>query len=127
MSNHKYYFLFLCLCIVCTFIALGTVSDSQNLSVSDNVTLVNGSGMLQGIEYPVTGNESPDTVSSSLDFSGNYANAGQLSTEFSGASTEATGNSQIPAAEISFSDKSSVSGFIKQFVKSFRYESGIDL
>jgi hypothetical protein len=77
-----------------------------------------------------TGN--PGDVSASIDgagydISGLYADAGRLSTDFSGSSIEASGNNQSPSVVMSFSDRSSVSGFIKNFMKSFHYESGTDL
>ena len=77
-----------------------------------------------------TGN--PGDVSASIDgagydISGLYADAGRLSTDFSGSSIEASGKNQSPSVVMSFSDRSSVSGFIKNFMKSFHYESGTDL
>lgn len=77
-----------------------------------------------------TGN--PGDVSASIDgagydISGLYADAGRLSTDFSGSSIEASGNNQSPSVVMSFSDRSSVSGFIKNFMKSFHYESGTEL
>ena len=77
-----------------------------------------------------TGN--PGDVSASIDgagydISGLYADAGMLSTDFSGSSIEASGNNQSPSVVMSFSDRSSVSGFIKNFMKSFHYESGTEL
>lgn len=77
-----------------------------------------------------TGN--PGDVSASrdgagYDISGLYADAGRLSTDFSGSSIEASGNNQSPSVVMSFSDRSSVSGFIKNFMKSFHYESGTEL
>jgi hypothetical protein len=77
-----------------------------------------------------TGN--PGDVSASIDgagydISGLYADAGRLSTGFSGSSIEASGNNQSPSVVMSFSDRSSVSGFIKNFMKSFHYESGTEL
>ncbi|WP_214034493.1 hypothetical protein [Methanospirillum sp.] len=77
-----------------------------------------------------TGN--PGDVSASrdgagYDISGLYADAGRLSAGFSGSSIEASGKNQSPSVVMSFSDRSSVSGFIKNFMKSFHYESGTDL
>ena len=77
-----------------------------------------------------TGN--PGDVSASIDgagydISGLYADAGRLSTDLSGSSIEASGNNQSPSVVMSFSDRSSVSGFIKNFMKSFHYESGTEL
>ena len=77
-----------------------------------------------------TGN--PGDVSASIDgagydISGLYADAGRLSAGFSGSSIEASGKNQSPSVVMSFSDRSSVSGFIKNFMKSFHYESGTEL
>jgi len=111
------------------------LADENNNTNQTNTTPVNATPVN---ETPVnitsadgeTGN--PGDVSASIDgagydISGLYADAGRLSTGFSGSSIEASGNNQSPSVVMSFSDRSSVSGFIKNFMKSFHYESGTEL
>lgn len=56
---------------------------------------------------------------------GKYATVGRIGSSFSGSSISASGDNQSPSVEMSFSDKSSVSGYISNFMKSFNYISGI--
>jgi len=95
-------------------------TDIANLT-SDNITALNSTieypsdkeGILEGINYGLSGE--------------GYADVGGIRTGFSGSSLEAEGDNHSPSVAMSFSDKSAVSGFIKSFMKSFHYESSIDI
>lgn len=105
-------------------------STNQTNTTPVNATPVNETPVNITSADGETGN--PGDVSASIDgagydISGLYADAGRLSTDFSGSSIEASGNNQSPSVVMSFSDRSSVSGFIKNFMKSFHYESGTEL
>ncbi|HQB99019.1 MAG TPA: hypothetical protein PKX11_00525 [Methanospirillum sp.] len=105
-------------------------STNQTNTTPVNATPVNETPAIITSADGETGN--PGDVSASIDgagydISGLYADAGRLSTDFSGSSIEASGNNQSPSVVMSFSDRSSVSGFIKNFMKSFHYESGTEL
>lgn len=103
-----------------------SVADDEGLNLTENQTQ-NATQNLTDMEY-VDGDAS---LSMSLGVSPlgseSYATAGRISTGISGSSITGSGDGQIPASVVHFSDKSSVSGFIKNFMKSFQYESGVDL
>ena len=52
---------------------------------------------------------------------------GTVKTEFAGSIMEARGKSDSPSATNQWSDKTSVSGGIKNFQKTFGYESGVTI
>ena len=117
------------LIIFITIILLVSVpvcADDGNITNLTNLTSGNETPMAEGIEYPEEGLKAVDGLDYGISAQG-YADVGRISTGFSGSSLEARGNNQSPSVVMSFSDKSSVSGFIKNFMKSFHYESGTDL
>jgi hypothetical protein len=97
-----------------------TMADTQN--ESDNQT---EGTILNNMEYPQMNSSSIELPLLSQDMKGKSASGGRLGSQFSGSSIIASGSDQSPAVIITFSDKSSVSGNITNFVKSFNYESGI--
>lgn len=102
------------------------LADDGNVTNQTNLTSGNETPMVEGIEYPEDGLKAAEGLDYGISAQG-YADVGRISTGFSGSSLEARGNNQSPSVVMSFSDKSSVSGFIKNFMKSFHYESGTDL
>lgn len=125
MKNPTYIqlFLFFIIAILIVPPSLGDTPDlngSKNLS-SDNVTSLQGD-----IEYPLNGTLAAEGLDYKKD-GGLYADGGGISTSISGSSVDARGTGQNPSAEVTFSDKSAVSGLIKNFMKSFHWESGVDL
>ncbi|MDD3573981.1 hypothetical protein [Methanospirillum sp.] len=104
-----------------------TVNANENNTTNQtNSTPVNITTLTGDIEYQVEGTPGTKGDGSKVPVRG-YADAGQLTTGFSGYSIEAGSENQTPSVVMSFSDKSSVSGFIKSYLKSFHYESGTDL
>lgn len=122
--THKRY-LVLCLSMI-LLVSYPVLADENNSFNQTNQTLVNNTSLEKGIEYPDDGLMATDGLDYGMSAQG-YADAGRISTGFSGSSVEARGNNQSPSVVMSFSDKSSVNGFIKNFMKSFHYESGTDL
>jgi len=118
-------FLILCICMIC-MISVPVLADEGNSSNQTNLTSWNETPMIEGLEYPEDGLKTAEGLDYGISAQG-YADVGRVSTGFSGSSLEARGNNQSPSVVMSFSDKSSVSGFIKNFMKSFHYESGTDL
>ncbi|MCA1917303.1 hypothetical protein [Methanospirillum hungatei] len=117
--------LILCLCLI-YLISVPVLADDGNSSNQTNLTSGNETPMIEGIEYPEDGFRAAEGLDYGISAQG-YADVGRVSTGFSGSSLEARGTNQSPSVVMSFSDKSSVSGFIKNFMKSFHYESGTDL
>ncbi len=123
MTHKRYLILCLSLIVLVSYLVLADENSTVNLT---NQTLVNSTSQEEGIEYPDDGLMATEGLDYGMSAQG-YADAGRISTGFSGSSVEARGNNQSPSVVMSFSDKSSVSGFIKNFMKSFHYESGTDL
>ena len=120
-------FRFLILFISMIFLlSVPVLADDGNVTNQTNLTAGNETPMGEGIEYPEDGLKAAEGLDYGISAQG-YADVGRISTGFSGSSIEARGNNQSPSVVMSFSDKSSVSGFIKNFMKSFHYESGTDL
>ncbi|HPP76724.1 MAG TPA: hypothetical protein PLA23_00690 [Methanospirillum sp.] len=107
-------------------ISYPVLADDNSTVNLTNQTMDNSTALKNGIEYPDEGLMATEGLDYGISAQG-YADAGRISTGFSGSSIEARGNNQSPSGVMSFSDKSSVSGFIKNFMKSFHYESGTDL
>jgi len=107
-------------------LSVPVLADDGNVTNQTNLTAGNETPMAEGIEYPEDGLKAAEGLNYGISAQG-YADVGRISTGFSGSSIEARGNNQSPSVVMSFSDKSSVSGFIKNFMKSFHYESGTDL
>lgn len=107
-------------------LSVPVLADDGNVTNQTNLTAGNETPMAEGIEYPEDGLKAAEGLDYGISAQG-YADVGRISTGFSGSSIEARGNNQSPSVVMSFSDKSSVSGFIKNFMKSFHYESGTDL
>ena len=107
-------------------ISFPVFADEEVTSNLTNETVGNQTTEVSGIEYPEEGALAAEGLDYGVSVQG-YADAGRISTGFSGSSIEARGDNQSPSAVMTFSDKSSVSGLIKNFMKSFHYESGIDL
>lgn len=108
------------------FFSLSVQADDENTTVLLNISENNQTSNDGGIEYPEEGLQAADGLDYGISVQG-YADVGRVSTGFSGSSIEARGGNQTPSAVMTFSDKSSVSGFIKNFMKSFHWESGIDM
>lgn len=106
--------------------SLSVQADDENTTALSNISESNQTFSGDGIEYPEEGLQAADEMGYGISVQG-YADVGRVSTGFSGSSLEAGGDSQNPSAVMTFSDKSSVSGFIKNFMKSFHWESGIDI
>ena len=105
-------------------------STNQTNTTPVNATPVNETPANTTSADGETGN--PGDVSASIDgagydISGLSADAGRLSTDFSGSSIEASGNNQSPSVVMSFSDRSSARGFLKNFLNYIHYESGTEL
>lgn len=81
--------------------------------------------ILNNMEYPKLNSSLLELPTLSLDMDGKYATGGRLGSQFSGSSIISSGSNQLPAVIMTFSDKSSVSGNITNFIKSFNYQSGI--
>lgn len=107
-------------------LSVPVLADDGNVTNQTNLTAGNETPMAEGIEYPEDGLKAAEGLDYGISAQG-YADVGRISTGFSGSPIEARGNNQSPSVVMSFSDKSSVSGFIKNFMKSFHYESGTDL
>ena len=107
-------------------LSVPVLADDGNVTNQTNLTTENETTMAEGIEYPEDGLKAAEGLDYGISAQG-YADVGRISTGFSGSSIEARGDNQSPSVVMSFSDKSSVSGFIKNFMKSFHYESGTDL
>lgn len=107
-------------------LSVPVLADDGNVTNQTNLTTENEKTMADGIEYPEDGLKAAEGLDYGISAQG-YADVGRISTGFSGSSIEARGDNQSPSVVMSFSDKSSVSGFIKNFMKSFHYESGTDL
>ncbi|QXO95026.1 hypothetical protein KSK55_00995 [Methanospirillum purgamenti] len=114
--------------MISTLILIGTpiYADEGNVTNITNYSANNETLLTSGIKYPSDGLEATEGLDLGVSVQG-YADAGRISTGFSGSSIEARGDNQTPSVVMTFSDKSSVSGLIKNFMKSFHYESGIDL
>lgn len=123
MTHKRYLVLCLSMILLVSYPVLADENSTVNLT---NQTQVNSTSLEEGIEYPDDGLMATEGLDYGMSAQG-YADAGRISTGFSGSSVEARGNNQSPSVVMSFSDKSSVSGFIKNFMKSFHYESGTDL
>jgi hypothetical protein len=126
MKNlHKLYYISF---VISTLILIGTpiYADEGNVTNITNYSANNETLLTSGIKYPSDGLEATEGLDLGVSVQG-YADAGRISTGFSGSSIEARGDNQTPSVVMTFSDKSSVSGLIKNFMKSFHYESGIDL
>ena len=95
----------------------------QGVLAEESNNLTNGT---KDIEYPLNGDELAEGIEYDISAK-DYAVAGKISSGFSGSSIEGSESNQSPSVVMSFSDKSSVSGFIHNFMKSFQYESGVDL
>ncbi len=123
MTHKRYLILCLSMILLISYPVLADDNSTVNLT---NQTMDNSTALENGIEYPDEGLMATEGLDYGISAQG-YADAGRISTGFSGSSIEARGNNQSPSGVMSFSDKSSVSGFIKNFMKSFHYESGTDL
>jgi hypothetical protein len=89
------------------FVSLSVAADNNTTINKTNRSTLNQKSLLNGITYP--------------------HDAATISTDFSGSSLQTPPDNQSPAEVMSFVDRSLVSGFITNFVKSFHYESGTDL
>lgn len=104
-----------------------SVADDESLNLTENQTQRNATQNLTDMEYVDDDAFLAMSLGVSPLGSEDYATAGRISTGISGSSITGSGDGQTPASVVHFSDKSSVSGFIKNFIKSFQYESGVDL
>ena len=121
-SGKKIQILITTLLILLTSILIA-VADDESLNLTGNQTEMNTTQNLTNMEYV------DDDAYLAMSFgvsplgSEDYATAGRISTGISGSSITGSGDGQTPASVVHFSDKSSVSGFIKNFMKSFRLKT----
>ena len=125
-SRKKFSIILTTLLILITSI-LFTVADDEIPNLTGNLTEMNTTQNLTDMEFVDDDAYLAMSLGVSPLGSESYATAGRVSTGFSGSSITGSGDSQTPASVVHFSDKSSVSGFIKNFMKSFHYESGVNL
>ncbi|PWR75254.1 hypothetical protein ACKUB1_15100 [Methanospirillum stamsii] len=114
------------LSLILAGIMQGVLAEESNLTNSTNISVNNLTNGTKDIEYPLNGDELAEGIEYDISAK-DYAVAGKISSGFSGSSIEGSESNQSPSVVMSFSDKSSVSGFIHNFMKSFQYESGVDL
>jgi hypothetical protein len=120
--NKKLAFTAIIFIICISSLALADTNKLTNNSTKNetNQTLLNGTGYpsenIVALTLPLLINTNPG-----------FTDSGKFGTDFSISSVSSSGDDQSPAATLTFSDKSSVSGNITKFLKSFTYVSGISV
>lgn len=104
----------------------GVSADDVNKTENVNLSAENLTKNDTGFKYTDEEGNTTDSFGYGNSTQG-FSGSGSINSGFSGSTTEGNANNINPSAVMSFSDKNSVSGYIKNFMKSFHYESGVDV